>query len=57
MASFKRRGVYLILGLLGAEFIRGSVYTMVVFISKNQVEENEIMCQFKTIIYFLNHPV
>ena len=46
ISSFKRRGVYLILGLLGAAFM-----------SKTKIEENEIMCQFKTIRYFLNHAV
>ena len=44
ISSFKRRGVYLILGLLGA-----------VFISKIKIEKDEIMCPFKTIRYFLNH--
>ena len=37
-SSFKRSSVYLILGLLDAAFI-----------SKIKIEENEIMCQFKTI--------
>ena len=46
ISSFKRRGVYLIVGLLGAAFI-----------SKIKMEENEIMCQFKKIRYFLNHAV
>ena len=40
--SFKHRGVYLILRLLGA-----------VFISKIKTEGDEIMCQFKTIRYFV----
>ena len=44
--SFKRRGVYLILELLGAAFIL-----------KTKIEENEIMCQFKTIRHFLNYEV
>ena len=44
--SFKRSGVYFILGLLG-----------VAFILKIKIEENEIMCQFKTIRYFLKHAV
>ena len=39
--SFKRHGVYLILGLLGAVFMA--------FISKTKIEKSEIMCQFKTI--------
>ena len=44
ISSFKRRGVYLLLRLLGAAFI-----------SKIRIEENEIMCQLKTIRYFLSH--
>ena len=43
---FKRCGVYLISGLLGAAFI-----------SKIKIKENEILSQFKTIRYFLNHAV
>ena len=46
VSSFKRRGVYLILGLLGAAFI-----------SKVKIQENEIMCQSKTIRYFLHYAV
>ena len=63
ISSFKRRGVYLILGLLGAAFIRvrplleSSVFRRAAFNSKIKIEENEIMCQFKTIRYFLNHVV
>ena len=46
ISSFKRGGVYLVLGFLGAAFI-----------SKIKIEEDEIMCQFKAIRYFLNHAV
>ena len=46
ISSFERRGFYLILGLLGAAFI-----------SKITIEEAEIVCQFKTVRYFLNHVV
>ena len=55
ISSFKRRGVYLILGLLG--LIERCVHKRVSFISKIKIQENEIMCQFKTIRYFLNHVV
>ena len=41
VSSFKRRGVYLILKLLGAAFI-----------SKIKIEENETMYQIKTVRYF-----
>ena len=44
VSSFIRRGVYLILGLLGAAFI-----------SKIKIEGNETMCQLKVIRYFLNY--
>ena len=37
--------------------LEGGVYKRAVFISKIKIEENEIMCQFKTIRYFLNHRV
>ena len=40
------RAVYFILELSGA-----------VFISKIKIEESEIMRQFKTVRYFLNHVV
>ena len=36
---------------------RCSIYKTVAFISKIKTEENEIMCQFKTIRYFLNHEL
>ena len=48
---------------LGAAFIRerrlqeDGVYKRAVFISRIKIEENEIMCQFKAIRYFLNHAV
>ena len=31
----------------------GDVYKRAAFISKTKIEENEIMCQFKTMRYFL----
>ena len=46
ISSFKRRRVYLILGILGAAFN-----------SKTKLEEDEITCQFKTARHFLNHAV
>ena len=57
ISSFKCLGAFLILGLLGVVFIRGDVYERVAFNSKIKVEEIEIICQFKTIRYFLNHAV
>ena len=44
ISSFKRHGVYLILGLLVRRLFQGV-----------KIEENEVMCQFKAIRYFLNH--
>ena len=35
--------------------LESGVYKRVAFISKIKIEENEIICQFKTIKYFLNH--
>ena len=46
ISSFKCRGVLFVLALLGEAFI-----------SRIKIEENEIMCQFKAIRYFLNHAV
>ena len=37
--------------------IEGGVYKRVAFISKVKIEENEIMCQSKTIKYLSNHAV
>ena len=37
--------------------LEGGVYKRAVFDSKIKIEENEIMCQFKTIRYFLNHAL
>ena len=37
--------------------MEGGIYKREAFISKIKMEENEIMCQFKTIRYFLNHAV
>ena len=39
ISSFKRRGAYLILGLLGAAFIRGRVYKEAAFVSKVKIEK------------------
>ena len=50
ISSFKRCGVYLILGLLVMAFNK-----RVAFVSKIKIEENKIMCQFKRIRYSLNH--
>ena len=47
---FKRLGVYLNVGLLGAASIRRRR-----FVSKIKTEENEIMCHFRAKRYFLNH--
>ena len=47
---FKRLGVYLNVGLLGAVSIRRRR-----FVSKIKAEENEIMCHFRAKRYFLNH--
>ena len=55
ISSFKRHGVYLILGLLGAALISKIKMkeTGAAFISEIKIEENEIMCQFKTNKIFL----
>ena len=58
ISSFKRRGVYSILGLLGAALIRGGgVYKGAAFILNIKIKEREIACQFKTARYFSNHTV
>ena len=52
ISSFKHRGVYLILRLLGAAFNTGRR-----LVQKIKTEEIEIMCQLKTTRHFLNHAV
>ena len=43
ISSLKRRGVYLILGLLGAAFIRGGVYKRAVFIRGRRLFQEKIV--------------
>ena len=52
ISFFKRHGVYLISGTF-----RCGVYKRAGSILKITIKENEIMCQVKTIRYFLNNPV
>ena len=37
--------------------LEGGVYKKAAFIAKIKIEENEVMCPFKTIRHFLNHVV